>query len=139
MRSLVLATLVVILLTVTGCATVTGAVSGAFTGAVDLPRQTCIQNERAFDDYPMLYGFDVLIMGPIGIVTGPLTGLMKGLALDVQWVCGQISYGNVFGSLDRESVWRPHTFIWLNTKQKEAARKSAIEAGEIPEVDPAAP
>jgi len=132
MRSLGLATLVVILLTVTGCATVTGTVTGAFTGAVDLPSQTRIQNEKAFNNYPMLYGFNALIMGPIGIVTGPLTGLMKGMALDVQWMSGQVRYGNVFGSCDRESIWRPHTFVWLNTKQKEAARKSAMEAGELP-------
>ncbi len=139
MRSIALATLVVILLTATGCAALTGLVSGAVTGAVDLPHQTRIQNAKAFDDCPMLYGADVLIMGPVGIVTGPLTGFMKGLSLDVQWISGQIRYGDVFGSYDRESVWRPHTFIWLNTRQKVEWHQRQIEAGEMPVVDPAAP
>jgi len=104
--------LVIIALLLTGCATVTGTVTGAFTGALDLPVETYRANPEFFHDSPIAYGFDALIMGPVGLVLGPVMGFFKGLSLDIQWVAQQVSYRDVFGSYQPQSIWRPHTLHW---------------------------
>ena len=60
----------------------------------------------------MLFSLDVLVIGPVGCVLGPLAGFGKGISLDVQWCIGQVRYGNVFGSYREESIWRPWTWEW---------------------------
>ncbi len=81
------------LMVCSGCASLTGLVTGAFTGAVDLPAETYRQNRLAFEQNPMLFGLDVFVVAPCGIVGGPVVGLVKGASLDVEWVCGKIGYG----------------------------------------------
>ena len=106
------------LLACSGCAGITGLVTGAFTGAVDLPAETYRQNQLAFEHNPMLFGVDVLVVGPCGVAGGPVVGLVKGLSLDVQWVCGWMRYGQVFGTYKEASIWRPWTICWTQTAPK---------------------
>jgi len=95
-----------------GCATITGTATGPLTGAVDAPAETYRHNQQAFQEHPMLYGLDVLVIAPVGIVTGPVFGFVKGVSLDVQWVVGHADYGEVFGTYGPASIWRPHTIQW---------------------------
>ena len=95
-----------------GCAMITGTATGAFTGAVDAPAQTYRANCQAFVAHPILYGLDAAIIGPIGLVFGPLFGLGKGLSLDIQWCIGQVEYADVFGTYGPPSIWRPYTLRW---------------------------
>ena len=95
-----------------GCATATGTVSGALTGAVDAPAETYRNNKEAFEKEPMLFGVNALGMGIVGIATGPVFGLGKGLSLDVQTLIGQMNYNEVFLTYNEASVWRPHTVHW---------------------------
>jgi uncharacterized protein YceK len=95
-----------------GCATITGTATGAFTGLVDAPAETYRHNSEAFHEHPMLYGLDALVIAPIGAVTGPVFGFVKGISLDLQWVVGQVEYGDAFGSYGPASIWRPHTVQW---------------------------
>jgi hypothetical protein len=110
-RLLTVALLATICLT-SGCATITGTVSGPLTGMIDAPAQTYRANRDVFADYPILFSVDALVMGPFGIVTGPLFGFGKGLSLDIQWVISQVDYSEVFGSYRPTSIWRPFTLIW---------------------------
>ena len=104
--------LAAMLLLCSGCAGITGLVTGAFTGAVDLPAETYRQNRLAFDRNPMLYGLDGIVLGPCGVAGGPVIGFVKGISLDIEWVTGKIGYGVVFGSYRPASIWRPWTIIW---------------------------
>jgi hypothetical protein len=110
-RLLALALLATLCLT-SGCATITGTVSGPLTGMIDAPAETYRANRYVFADYPILFSVDALVMGPFGIVTGPLFGFCKGLALDIQWVINQVDYSEVFGSYRPTSIWRPFTLVW---------------------------
>jgi len=112
MKILGVVALAIVFVACSGCAMITGTITGPFTGAVDLPVQTYFHNAPAFHENPMLYGLDALIVGPCGIVVGPVTGLIKGASLDVEWVCGKVSYGEVFGTCHEASIWRPCTIEW---------------------------
>ena len=112
MKTLTVVVVVSLACLLCGCATVTGAVTGAFTGAVDAPAETYRHNREAFEKYPILFGVDVLVMVPAGIITGPLFGLGKGAALDVQCMMDDMEYGEVFGSYGKTSIWRPYTLNW---------------------------
>jgi len=96
----------------TGCATVAGTASGIPMGAIDAPAEAYRHNREAFDNYPILHGVNVLVMVPVGAATGPLFGLGKGIALDVQCAIGHQSYSNVFNSYGKASIWRPWTLRW---------------------------
>jgi hypothetical protein len=95
-----------------GCAMLTGTLTGAFTGAVDAPAQTYRENRSDFIEHPILFSLDVLVVGPVGLVCGPLAGLGKGLSLDVQLMMGQVKHSEVYGSYGPASVWRPYTWKW---------------------------
>jgi hypothetical protein len=114
--------LAAILLACSGCAGITGLVTGAFTGAVDLPAETYRQNQLAFEHNPMLYGLDVLVVAPCGLVGGPVIGFCKGLSLDVEWICGWMRYGQVFGTYREASIWRPWTIKWSYVPPKPETR-----------------
>jgi len=114
--------LAAVLLGCCGCAGITGLVTGAFTGAVDLPAETYRHNQLAFEHNPMLYGLDCLIVAPLGIAGGPVVGLCKGLSLDVEWVCGWMRYDQAFGTYKEASVWRPWTIHWSYAPKPEGAR-----------------
>ena len=111
------ALLLLLLVAVSGCATITGTATGAFTGAVDLPAETYRANCEAFKKWGILHGLNVLVLGPIGLGTGPIFGFVKGLSIDVQWLVGHLDYGDAFGTYGPESVWRPHTFKWRGSAQ----------------------
>ena len=97
-----------------GCATFTGFLSGAFTGAVDAPAQVYRHNRSTFDYHPEYWIFNILFFVPVGFVAGPIAGMAKGFALDIQWAfLDQASYGKAFGSYLKSSVWRPYTIHWL--------------------------
>jgi hypothetical protein len=112
MKTVGVLVLVAMLLLCSGCAGITGLVTGAFTGAVDLPAETYRQNRLAFDRNPMLYGLDGIVLGPCGIAGGPVIGFFKGISLDIEWVAGKVGYGAVFGSYKEASIWRPWTITW---------------------------
>ena len=95
-----------------GCATLTGLTTGAFTGAVDAPAQVYRYNRGEFDRNPIFFAFDVLFFVPLGMAAGPLAGAGKGLAIDIEWLINKISYGPVFGSYNEPSIWRPYTIHW---------------------------
>ena len=112
MKTLGAVALVFALVACSGCAMITGVVTGPFTGAVDLPREAYFQHTQSFYENPMLFGLDALIVGPCGIVVGPVAGLVKGASLDVEWVCGKVDYSEVFGTCNEASIWRPCTICW---------------------------
>ncbi|MBL4844467.1 MAG: hypothetical protein JKY65_02980 [Planctomycetes bacterium] len=103
-----------ILIGAPGCATLTGFVTGAFTGAVDAPAQIYRINKGTFDYHPEYWIFNILFFVPVGLVVGPLAGMVKGAALDIQWAfLDQASYGKAFGTYSKSSIWRPYTIHWL--------------------------
>ena len=118
MRTVLCCLLVALLLS--GCAGITGLATGVFTGAVDLPAEMYRHNQKMFEKHPVLYGLDALVLGPLGMVTGPLLGFGKGVALDVQWLADHITYGEAFGTYGEASVWRPHTLRWPTHPDGEA-------------------
>ena len=121
MRMILAAACVTAALMCAGCAMITGTVTGAITGAVDAPAETYRANREGFKQNPVLFSFDAVVIGPIGIVTGPVFGLFKGMSLDIQWVIGQVRYGDVFGSYRPQSIWRPHTLKWKPVPEKKDA------------------
>ena len=131
MRFLCFVTLAVALFTLTGCATITGTGTGALTGMVDLPAQAYRLNKASFDEHPMLFGVTTVVLVPVGAVIGPVSGFFKGVSLDVQWVTGKVGYGSVFASYGNTSIWRPHTYYWLDKKQK-AEQAAELKEGETP-------
>jgi hypothetical protein len=95
-----------------GCACLTGLVTGAFTGAVDAPAEVYRHNRGEFHRNPVFWTFNVLFFVPLGIAAGPIAGAGKGLALDVEWLIGRTKYDKVFGSYQEPSIWRPYTIHW---------------------------
>ena len=112
MRTVVIFALVAGLLACSGCATVTGTLTGAFTNTVDCPAENYRANQERFDKAPMLHGLNAVVLGPVGFVTGPFFGFTKGLSLDIQWVMSQVDYDEVFGTYGPTSIWRPFTVSW---------------------------
>jgi hypothetical protein len=109
---LLLAALSLAAIVSSGCASMTGLVTGAGTGAVDLPMEVYRHNQRAFDNNPIFWAPNVLILGPVGIVGGPVVGFLKGVALDAEWLLGRENYDAIFDHYDLPSVWRPYTVRW---------------------------
>ena len=95
-----------------GCATVTGLVTGAFTGCVDAPAQVYRHHRSTIDHNPTYWFYNVVLFFPIGFVAGPIAGMIKGAALDVQWLIDQTSYEKAFGTYRDPSIWRPFTIHW---------------------------
>ncbi len=109
------ASLLLVLATVTtsaGCATVTGLVTGAFTGAVDAPTQVYRNKRALFEADPIYWPLNILVFAPIGMLFGPLVGFAKGVALDVECLQHKQSLGEVFGGYGPQSVWRPYSIHW---------------------------
>lgn len=103
-----------LMVTAPGCATLTGLFTGAFTGAVDAPAQVYRHNRSTFDYHPEYWIFNILFFVPIGLVAGPIAGMAKGAALDIQWAfLDQASYSKAFGKYRKDSIWRPYTIHWL--------------------------
>ncbi len=96
----------------TGCAALTGLVTGAFTGAVDAPAEVYRHNAGDFTRNPLFWPFDILFFVPLGIAAGPIAGFGKGLALDCQWIIDETPYSRAFGTYKEPSVWRPYTIHW---------------------------
>jgi hypothetical protein len=111
-HAIALGFLVGILISTSGCATLTGLVTGAFTGAVDAPAEVYRHNRGEFDRNPIYYFFDVAFFGPVGLAAGPLVGMAKGMSEDVEWMTGKEPYGPVFGTYEEPSIWRPYTIHW---------------------------
>jgi hypothetical protein len=101
-----------VLLLSSGCATLTGLVTGAFTGAVDAPAQVYRCNRSDFHQNPIYWPFNIVAFVPLGLAVGPLAGMGKGLALDIEWLLDRTSYGKAFGTYREPSVWRPYTIHW---------------------------
>ena len=95
-----------------GCATMTGLVTGAFTGAVDAPSQVYRLHREAFAEDPIYWPINVCVFVPVGFVLGPVVGFAKGMALDCEWLIGKQTYGPVFGTYGDASIWRPYTIHW---------------------------
>ena len=127
MKTLVMLGLVVACLCVSsGCATITGTVTGPVTGMIDAPAETYRHNAEAFQDNPMLFGLNAVVMAPVGIVTGPFFGFFKGLSLDIQWAIGQMDYHDVFDTYTRRSIWRPHSVEWRPVSEAELQERYNI-------------
>lgn len=95
-----------------GCATLPGLITGGFTGAVDAPMQVYRAHRTFMDRNPIYWPFNVFLIGPLGVVTGPIVGMAKGIAIDIQWLLDQVGYPRVFGTYREESIWRPFTIHW---------------------------
>lgn len=97
-----------------GCAcTLTGLVTGAFTGAIDAPAQVYRHHHAAMDRHPEYWVYNVLLFFPLGLAAGPLAGLAKGVALDIQfWILDKIGYEKAFTTYKDPSIWRPYTIHW---------------------------
>jgi hypothetical protein len=95
-----------------GCATMTGLMTGAFTGAVDAPAQVYRYNRGEFHRNPIYWPFNLILFVPLGLAAGPIVGMAKGIALDVEWCMGRTPYDPVFGSYRDPSIWRPYTIHW---------------------------
>ncbi|HEX6813737.1 MAG TPA: hypothetical protein VF384_19105 [Planctomycetota bacterium] len=93
-----------------GCATVTGLVTGAFTGFVDLPSELIHKgqlNPESGETWAV-----AIVMAPVGFALGPLFGLIKGVGLDISASRGTSSTSEQFGTYGRISIWRPYAFHW---------------------------
>ena len=123
MRTLTSIVLVAGWFVLSGCATVTGAATGALTGAVDAPAEVYRAKRAEFENYPILHGPNALIFSLVGVATGPLFGLAKGASLDIPSAIGQVEYAEVFGSYRPVSIWRPHTIRWPSKTQTAARKK----------------
>jgi len=132
MRIIAIALLAASLLALSGCATVTGTLTGAFTNAVDAPAENYRANRAQFDDVPILHAPNALILAPVGVATGPFLGFAKGLALDIQSVIGQVDYADVFGSYGPASIWRPFTFRWPIKDRAAAAPRESSSPSDPP-------
>ena len=120
MRIIVIIALAAGALLCSGCATAAGTLTGALTNTIDCPAQNYRANQERFDSVPVLHSLNAVILGPVGFATGPIFGFAKGLSLDIQWVMGQVDYGEVFGTYGPASIWRPFTVKWP-AKPKAAA------------------
>jgi hypothetical protein len=98
----------------TGCAALTGAVTGVFTGPVDAPAEVYRYHRDEFEEHPE-YWMTTIVTVPVGLVLGPLAGFGKGLSLDCAWIAGKGRYGEAYRTYDNASVWRPYTFHWNRT------------------------
>ncbi len=110
--ALVSALLALCLVTSPGCATLPGLLTGAFTGAVDAPAEVYRHHRGVFEHNPIYWPFNLVVFVPLGIATGPLVGMCKGIALDVQWLLDQMGYERVFQTYREPSIWRPFTIHW---------------------------
>ena len=99
-------------LSTSACATVTGACTGAFTGLVDAPAEVYRHNRQSFDEHPMQWPMNILVVTPLGFAFGEVVAFFRGIALDVECLIGNEDVGDVFGSYGRNSVWRPYSFGW---------------------------
>lgn len=95
-----------------GCATVTGLVTGAFTGAVDAPSEVYRSHEALFVEDPIYWPLNIVVFVPLGFLFGPLVGFSKGVALDVECLLHKQTYGPVFGGYGSASIWRPYSIHW---------------------------
>lgn len=95
-----------------GCATLPGMLTGAFTGAVDAPMQVYRGRRTFFDRNPIYWPFNALFFGTLGVMAGPIVGMVKGLAIDIQWLLEQVNYSSVFTTYGDDSIWRPYTIHW---------------------------
>jgi len=93
-----------------GCATITGVATGAFTGLVDLPNEMIHKNQLKPDSGDTWVV--AIFAAPIGFVLGPAFGLVKGIALDVSALRGDLSLDEEFGTYQRTSIWRPYSYNW---------------------------
>ena len=95
-------------------ATLTGFVSGALTGSIDAPAQIYRYNRGTLDRHPEYWPWNVVVFFPLGFMGGPIAGLAKGIAIDIQWwfLDHPISYKKVFTTYREESIWRPYTIHW---------------------------
>jgi hypothetical protein len=105
-----------------GCATMTGLATGAGTGTVDLPAEVVRHNASFFEQNPIFYAPDVLVLAPVGLAAGPVIGLIKGVALDVEWLIGNLTYTPVFGAYGQSSIWRPFTVQWHSSEEMRRAQ-----------------
>ena len=95
------------------CATVTGLVTGAFTGSVDAPAEVYRAHRATMDRHPEYWIYNLLLFFPLGIAAGPLAGMAKGVSIDLQVLLGDLNYAQAFGAYyEPESVWRPYTIHW---------------------------
>jgi hypothetical protein len=95
-----------------GCAGLTGLVTGAITGPRDCTEETMRQNSFAYHYNPMLYGVGAVLLTPVGLVTGPVCGFVKGVSLDVEATMDMVDYSEVFCTHNEASIWRPFTWEW---------------------------
>ncbi|MEZ6036060.1 MAG: hypothetical protein R3F29_01180 [Planctomycetota bacterium] len=102
------------LLAAAGCSTITGTLTGPFTGFVDLPRE--IMHEQHMRPDAASTWVVALFAAPVGAACGPVFGFVKGIALDINAMNGTLSTAEEFGTMNRASVWRPYAFDWQQSR-----------------------
>lgn len=73
-------------------------------------------DENPVDD-PGAFVVTVFLV-PLGLVVGPVMGFCKGLALDYSWITGRASYGEIYSTYGRASIWRPYHWQWIEPPKK---------------------
>ena len=108
-----------------GCiATLTGVVTGPFTGFVDGPAEVSRAWETDPGENEELWLYNALLVAPGSFAAGPFFGLVKGIATDVHCWFGSGSYGSAFGGYDEDSIWRPMTLRTPEEKALKVAKTS---------------
>jgi hypothetical protein len=107
-----LAVCLLLFLPMNSCSAVTGLFTGAVTGSYDITRTMV---DEGVDDPDHLTA--VIVLGPVGVILGPVLGFFKGLALDYTCLTTEeVSYGDIYGSMGKASVWRPFAWNWMEPK-----------------------
>ena len=67
MKSLVTTLSLILLFSASSCATVTGACTGCVTGLVDAPAEVYRHNRQFFDEHPMQWPLNIVVVAPLGL------------------------------------------------------------------------
>ena len=111
-RLLALALALAIPFATTGCAGLPAMIAGPFTGAVDAPAQVYRACRPEFNRTPIYWFCNIIVFVPVGIMAGPIAGLVKGVSTDVQWLLDQTTYRRSMTTYRDYSIWRPYMIPW---------------------------
>jgi len=106
----------------TSCATITGTLTGAATGMIDGPAAVARKYEEDLSRHPEYWALNILIAMPLSVICGPVAGFIKGIAIDIQWLRGEVDYSEAFDTYEPVSIWRPWTLHWTHRGSTPASK-----------------